>query len=82
MGDPAQISSDEKGLLRHRDGRAVAYAPHGPRTRSVDPDKARRPARSVGQEDADGERLTVDAGASPARRRDMQPGAAQPYKTR
>lgn len=37
-GDPRQISPDAKGILKHSDGRKVAYAPHGPRTRGVDID--------------------------------------------
>lgn len=41
VGDPSLISPDEKGVLRHRDGRAVAYAPHGPRSRMVDAEAER-----------------------------------------
>jgi hypothetical protein len=33
LGDPLEIAPDKDGRLRHRDGRAVAYAPHGPRSR-------------------------------------------------
>jgi hypothetical protein len=36
VADPSSIAPDDKGVLRHVDGRAVAYAPHGPRTRSVE----------------------------------------------
>lgn len=36
VGDPADIAADANGVLTHKDGRKVAYAPHGPRTRSVD----------------------------------------------
>lgn len=36
--DPADIAPDDNGILRHSDGRAVAYAPHGPRSRSVEPE--------------------------------------------
>lgn len=35
-GDPREIAPDTAGILRHNDGRAVAYAPHGPRSRGVD----------------------------------------------
>lgn len=35
-GDPALIAPDDKGVLRHEDGRAVAYGPHGPRSTGVD----------------------------------------------
>ena len=34
-GDPAKISPDESGTLRHQDGRAVAMGPHGPRSRGM-----------------------------------------------
>lgn len=37
FGDPLEVVRDAAGKLRHKDGRAVAYAPHGPRTRSIDP---------------------------------------------
>lgn len=41
-GDPAEVAPDKKGVLRHKDGRAVAYAEHGPRTRQVNPTEARK----------------------------------------
>ncbi len=34
--NPRDISRDQNGKFVHRDGRKVAYAPHGPRTRGVD----------------------------------------------
>lgn len=47
-GDPREIVPDAGGVLRHKDGRAVAYADHGPLSRGVDPDeelaKAKKPA--------------------------------------
>lgn len=33
LGDPAKIGIGSDGLLRHDDGRAVAYGPHGPLSR-------------------------------------------------
>jgi len=41
VGDPREIALDKTGKLRHRDGRSVDYAPHGPRSRSVDADAER-----------------------------------------
>ena len=38
-GDPREVKPNKDGVLHHKDGRAVAYAPHGPRTRSVDPEE-------------------------------------------
>ena len=35
FADPAEVSPDEGGILRHQDGREVAYTPHGPRSRSM-----------------------------------------------
>jgi hypothetical protein len=40
-GDPRDIAPDANGVLRHKDGRAVKYAPHGPRSRGVNPDDER-----------------------------------------
>ena len=39
--DPRDVKPNAKGILTHKDGRKVAYAPHGPRSRSVDPDEER-----------------------------------------
>lgn len=41
VADPRDVAPGKDGRLRHKDGRAVAYAPHGPRSRSVDPEKER-----------------------------------------
>lgn len=40
-GDPALIGTGEDGRLVHEDGRKVAYGPHGPKSRSIDPDEER-----------------------------------------
>lgn len=52
LGDPRDIRRDEKGRLRHADGRAVAYAPHGPRSRSVDAQAERAKAAKAAEKDA------------------------------
>lgn len=39
--DPRDVAPGKDGKLRHKDGRTVAYAPHGPRSRSIDPDAER-----------------------------------------
>jgi hypothetical protein len=39
--DPSDIKADERGMLRHVDGRAVAMRGDVPRTRSVDPEAHR-----------------------------------------
>lgn len=43
--DPRDIVSDDKGILKHKDGRAVAYSEHGPRSRSVDTDEDQAKAK-------------------------------------
>jgi len=43
--DPREISADAGGVLRHKDGRRVAYADHGPLSRGVDPDEERAKAQ-------------------------------------
>ncbi len=40
-GDPREITAGDDGKLVHADGRKVAYAAHGPRSRGVDPDAER-----------------------------------------
>lgn len=45
--DPREVSPDKAGILRHKDGRAVAYAPHGPRSRSINPDEERAKPKGV-----------------------------------
>lgn len=41
--DPRDVAPDEKGILRHKSGVAVAIGPHGPRSRGVDVRKAIEP---------------------------------------
>lgn len=74
VGDPREIRAGADGLLRHKDGRAVAYAPHGPRSRSVaDPESLRAkgvrhaPARDPLDHDGDGRK----GGSLPKSGRDM-----------
>jgi hypothetical protein len=40
-GNPALIRTGDDGILAHEDGRKVAYGPHGPRSRGVDPEAER-----------------------------------------
>ncbi len=40
VGSPRDIRRGADGALRHKDGRAVAMAPHGPRSRMVSADEA------------------------------------------
>lgn len=48
VGDPAEISAGPDGVLRHADGREVAYKSHGPRARMVDATAERaRPAKQA-----------------------------------
>jgi hypothetical protein len=42
VGDPMDVAPDAKGVLRHKDGRAVAMAPHGPRSRGVNAEAERK----------------------------------------
>jgi hypothetical protein len=46
-GDPREIKRDADGKLVHRDGRKVAYAPHGPRSRSVDAEAERGASKNM-----------------------------------
>jgi len=40
VADPLDVAPDASGILKHKDGRAVAYKPHGPRARMVSADEA------------------------------------------
>lgn len=72
-GDPREIAPDKDGILRHKDGRAVAYAPHGPRSRSVNTDDL--PAAKRGRK--------PDKEAETPETADMQPETPKRgYKTR
>lgn len=56
VGDPHKIALDKKGVLRHEDGRAVAYGPHGPRSRGcVDAvaERAKAKAKPAAENTAD-----------------------------
>lgn len=52
MGDPREVSAGDDGILRHADGRAVAYASHGPRSCSVEVEA--KPFGGKGDHDGDG----------------------------
>jgi len=75
VGDPREIRADADGVLRHSDGRAVAYAPHGPRSRSVDVEALQaRPAEPVAPP-------VPPAAEAPAR--EIRPAGGGPtYRTR
>lgn len=78
VADPRFIVRGADGRLHHTDGRAVAYAPHGPRSRSVDPDveRARVPAPPAPLEPAPAARADMQAEPAP------DPKPRRPYKTR
>lgn len=76
-GDPRQIAPDKDGVLRHKDGRAVAYAPHGPRSLSVDI------GIDMGEAPAAGKRRKPEREAETSATADMQPETPKRgYKTR
>lgn len=50
--DPAEVAPDDKGVLVHSSGVAVAYSQHGPRSRGVDPDEERAKAVTAETEKA------------------------------
>lgn len=56
VGDPMDIAPGDDGVLRHSDGRSVAYGPHGPRSRGcVDAEAERAKAaetKAKAEEDA------------------------------
>lgn len=74
-GDPAEVTAGPDGRLRHRDGRAVAYAPHGPRSRGVDAEAERAKAKAMAAGDGDDAAGYADREAKPERPK-------RAYKTR
>lgn len=66
-GDPREISPDKDGKLKHKDGRAVAYAPHGPRSRSVDPEAEKAKPKGKAEPNKAEEKPVADpAGKAPS----------------
>lgn len=45
--DPNEVAPDEKGLLRHKSGAAIAMKGDVPSSRGVDPDEERAKAKPV-----------------------------------
>lgn len=87
--DPRFVVTDERGLLRHQDGVAVAVGPHGPRSRGVDVAAlAREAAAAYAAEVAKARRDAVAAADSAEAEvvradREMKPaGGGAKYKTR
>lgn len=53
VGDPHLIAPDDAGVLRHEDGRAVAYGPYGPLSQGcVDAEAERAMAASGDKREA------------------------------
>lgn len=51
VGDPREVVADEAGVLRHKDGKAVAYGPHGPRSRGVDVEAERESSKTKSEKE-------------------------------
>lgn len=87
-GDPREIAPDKSGKLAHSDGRKVAYAPHGPRSRSVDAEAERAKAAAADKKskEAKDKKPADDDGKAAGAKvvgKDMKPEAKQPgYTTR
>ncbi|WP_180901949.1 hypothetical protein [Martelella soudanensis] len=78
VGDPRLIRPDDTGILRHADGRAVAYAAHGPRTRGgVDAigerEKASAPAPTPDQNPQNPQQETTKGEDTGSPKKDMKP---------
>ena len=77
-GDPREVALGADGILRHKDGRAVAYRPDGetPRSRGVEASKPMFGGK--GDHDGDGR-----PGGSVSAGKDMKPELPRrTYKTR
>ena len=86
-GDPRDIRPGKDGKLVHKDGRKVAYAPHGPRSRGVDVGQAKKPAPTAPVPAAASkpaaEATTPAEAATASEKRDVKPEEPKrTYKTR
>jgi hypothetical protein len=92
-GDPRDVAQGADGILRHKDGRAVAYRPDGetPRSRGVDVDAGRAkampveamPVEAMPVEAMPVEAMPVEATSLQVVEQDMRPEAPKRrYKTR
>lgn len=75
FGDPNDVGHGADGRLRHRDGRPVAYGPHGPLSAGVDVDVERAKA-------ARRDMQPEPAAEEPKHATDMKPAAGKGYRTR
>lgn len=63
-GDPAEIAADENGVLRHKDGRAVAIGDHGnPRSRGMTAEEVAEARKEVKPEKPAGSYKTRESKA-------------------
>lgn len=79
-GDPRDVKRDDKGVLRHKNGKAVALGKYGPRSRGVDPDEMvkTKPVKADPPKAADDGKKTADMKARP----EPDPAAKPGYVTR
>lgn len=70
-GNPAECTNDDAGVLRHKDGKAVAIGPYGHRSRGVD------------VPDATDRQIETKPSVKPGKNREVKAGAgAKTYETR
>lgn len=82
FGDPNDIFHGNDGRLRHKDGRAVAYGPHGPRSSGVDVEAEREKSARRDMQAAAAS-MEPEAEAAPVKHTaDMKPVAGKGYRTR
>lgn len=82
VGDPHKIALDKKGVLRHEDGRAVAYAPHGPRSRGCVDAVAERAKVSVMKGEKSPNQAREEIGLPPVQKEEKPEVPKRGYRTR
>lgn len=82
VGDPHKIALDKNGVLRHEDGRAVAYTPHGPRSRGCVDAVAERAKASVMQGEKTPSKAREEVGLPPVDKDEKPEAPKRGYKTR
>jgi hypothetical protein len=81
FGDPREVAPDDKGVLRHKNGAAVAVGPHGPKSSGVDVEAERAKAVAAAEE---AEKLAAaQRSKTGGKSKDMKAGEQKPpYMTR
>lgn len=77
VADPNEIAPDEGGVLRHKDGVAVAIGPYGPKSTGVDLDEVNASRDEEARKKAEEDAAALKAAEEEAARKAAQAEAAK-----